>query len=91
MSCPVPAGDDPPKTLTSPRVTGFGKRLGYAAIQLYRRFLSPFMGGQCRFTPSCSVYGLHAMEKYGFFTACWKTAYRILRCNPWGGHGHDPA
>ncbi len=59
-------------------------------IILYRYTLSAFIGRNCRFAPSCSEYGLEAIEKYGGIKGGYLAAKRILRCNPWGGHGYDP-
>ena len=59
-------------------------------IRFYQRVISPFMLSACRYTPSCSVYGIEAFEKHGFFKGGWLTFRRILSCNPWGGHGFDP-
>ena len=59
-------------------------------IKLYQYLLSPLMGAQCRYTPTCSQYGIEAIKKYGSFKGGWLTLKRIARCNPWGGHGHDP-
>jgi len=44
----------------------------------------------CRFTPSCSAYGLEAIHRHGAIRGGWLTLRRILRCHPWGGWGHDP-
>ena len=59
-------------------------------IKLYQITLSPFIGGACRYTPTCSNYGLEALEKYGAFKGGWLTVKRVLSCNPWGGSGYDP-
>jgi putative membrane protein insertion efficiency factor len=59
-------------------------------VLLYRATLGPYLGGQCRFTPTCSEYAIGAIEKYGAFRGAWKAARRIARCHPWGGHGYDP-
>lgn len=61
-----------------------------ALIKLYQWILSPWLGGQCRFTPTCSAYSLQAFKKYGVFKGLWLTARRIARCHPWGGKGYDP-
>ena len=61
-----------------------------ALIRLYKLFLSPYMGRQCRFTPTCSTYALEAISKYGIIKGGWLSIRRILRCNPWGGSGYDP-
>ena len=59
-------------------------------IRFYQYFISPLLGSSCRYTPTCSQYGVEAITKYGPFKGGWLTLKRIGRCNPWGGHGHDP-
>ncbi|MFT3703224.1 MAG: membrane protein insertion efficiency factor YidD [Agriterribacter sp.] len=59
-------------------------------IKLYQLIISPILGPKCRFTPSCSQYGIEALKKHGVFKGLWLTARRIARCHPWGGHGYDP-
>jgi len=59
-------------------------------IRIYQYVLSPLMGTQCRYTPTCSQYGIEAIKKHGSFKGGWLTLKRIASCNPWGGHGHDP-
>jgi len=59
-------------------------------IKIYQNLLSPLLGAQCRYTPTCSQYGVEAIKKHGAFKGGWLTLKRIGRCNPWGGHGHDP-
>ncbi|MBP6303214.1 MAG: membrane protein insertion efficiency factor YidD [Bacteroidia bacterium] len=59
-------------------------------IKLYRTLISPLLPNACRFTPTCSDYGIQAFKKYGPFKGLIKTAGRISRCHPWGGHGNDP-
>ena len=61
-----------------------------ALIKLYQWIISPWLGSRCRYTPTCSQYGIEALKKYGPIKGLWLTGKRILRCNPWGGHGHDP-
>ncbi len=58
-------------------------------ITLYQRILSPYIGGQCRFYPSCSNYARLAYEHDGFFYGTFKTVWRILRCNPLSKGGID--
>ncbi len=48
------------------------------------------MGGQCRYLPTCSEYGLQAYRLHGPIRGTWLTIRRITRCHPWGGHGFDP-
>lgn len=59
-------------------------------IRIYQYTLSPFIGRSCRFTPTCSNYSIEAFKKYGPFKGTYLSVKRILRCNPWGGHGYDP-
>jgi putative membrane protein insertion efficiency factor len=59
-------------------------------IKIYQVAVSPLLGPKCRFTPSCSNYAKEALVKYGVFKGGWLAINRIVRCHPWGGHGHDP-
>ncbi|WP_082126331.1 membrane protein insertion efficiency factor YidD [Aurantiacibacter marinus] len=51
---------------------------------------SRILPASCRFQPSCSAYAIEALNKHGAIRGGWLAAKRILRCHPWGGHGHDP-
>jgi putative membrane protein insertion efficiency factor len=68
----------------------FVSALFIGIIKLYQYTLSPILGASCRFTPTCSHYGVEAIRKYGPFKGGWLTLKRIGRCHPWGGHGPDP-
>ncbi|MFV0408761.1 MAG: membrane protein insertion efficiency factor YidD [Paracoccus sp. (in: a-proteobacteria)] len=59
-------------------------------VRAYRLLLSPWIGHACRFQPTCSAYALEALEHHGAIRGSWLAARRIVRCNPWGGHGYDP-
>lgn len=59
-------------------------------VRFYRLFISPLTPPSCRFTPTCSVYAMEALQKHGPFKGLWLTLRRILRCHPWGGSGYDP-
>jgi len=59
-------------------------------IKLYQWIISPWLGSKCRYTPTCSHYGIEALKKYGPIKGLWLTIKRISRCHPWGGHGYDP-
>ncbi|PIV89504.1 MAG: membrane protein insertion efficiency factor YidD [Hydrogenophilales bacterium CG17_big_fil_post_rev_8_21_14_2_50_63_12] len=59
-------------------------------IRGYQLLLSPFIGNQCRFTPTCSHYAREAVEKYGAIKGAWMAVRRISRCHPWHPGGHDP-
>lgn len=59
-------------------------------VRCYQVFLSPILGGHCRFTPSCSHYFIGAVEKHGPLKGAWMGIARICRCHPWHPGGHDP-
>ena len=59
-------------------------------VRVYQIFLSPIMGQQCRFSPTCSAYFIEAVEKYGAVVGSAKGIWRIFRCNPVHSGGHDP-
>lgn len=66
------------------------KALAILLIRFYQLVLSPYLGGRCRFVPSCSHYALEAFETHGSGRAGWLSLRRICRCHPFGGHGYDP-
>lgn len=59
-------------------------------IRIYQYVISPAIGPKCRYTPTCSQYGVQALEKYGLIKGGWLAIKRISRCRPGGGHGYDP-
>jgi len=59
-------------------------------IRVYQLSISPILGQNCRYTPTCSQYSVEAINKYGPLKGGWLAIKRILSCHPWGGHGHDP-
>ncbi len=61
-----------------------------ALIRAYRYLLSPWIGNQCRFTPTCSAYAMQAIELYGAGRGSWLTLRRLLRCHPFCAGGEDP-
>jgi putative membrane protein insertion efficiency factor len=66
------------------------KSLLIGVVKLYRLTLSPWLGNQCRFTPSCSLYSIEALQQHGAAAGSYLTLARIARCNPWCQGGHDP-
>ena len=66
------------------------KRLFIFLIKLYRKYLSPLKTTKCPYIPTCSQYGLEAIEKYGAFKGGLLTLWRIIRCNPFSKGGYDP-
>ena len=66
------------------------KRVLIAIVKGYRLVLSPWLGSACRFTPTCSVYSLEALERHGAAAGAYLTVARIARCHPWCAAGFDP-
>jgi putative membrane protein insertion efficiency factor len=66
------------------------KRLLIALIRFYKAAISPWLGANCRFVPTCSEYAMQAIEKHGALKGSWMAAGRILRCNPFCKGGYDP-
>ncbi len=66
------------------------KQIALLLIKLYQNTISRVLPPSCRFTPSCSVYGYQAIEKYGIFKGGWMAIKRIGRCNPFNPGGYDP-
>ncbi|WP_369727931.1 membrane protein insertion efficiency factor YidD [Cellvibrio sp. BR] len=74
-------------------ITKLNQGLVYIAVKLlhgYRYLLSPWIGNQCRFYPSCSHYSEEAIIKHGFLTGTYLTLRRLLKCHPWHAGGLDP-
>lgn len=59
-------------------------------IKVYQYVISPLFPNACRYTPTCSQYGVESFQKYGLMKGFWLTMKRILRCGPWGASGYDP-
>ena len=66
------------------------KRLLIRLILFYRKYLSPLKSTKCPYFPSCSQYGLEAVERFGFVKGGFLIIWRILRCNPFSKGGYDP-
>lgn len=64
-------------------------RLLSLPVHLYRATLSPLVGHNCRFEPTCSAYALEALARHGARRGGWLVLRRISRCHPWGGAGID--
>lgn len=65
-------------------------KLLVALIQAYRYTLSPMLGRNCRFFPSCSEYALDALRRHGAVRGTWLAMRRVARCHPWHPGGFDP-
>jgi hypothetical protein len=61
-----------------------------AMVRLYQVTLSPLVGWNCRFQPTCSHYMIEAVRKYGFLRGAWRGVCRIARCHPLHAGGYDP-
>lgn len=65
------------------------QRLLIAIVRAYRLLLSPWLGGACRFSPTCSVYAIEALQTHGAAQGSYLTLRRLARCHPWCAGGHD--
>lgn len=61
-----------------------------SAVRVYQFTLSPIVGRQCRFTPTCSNYFIGAVRKHGAVRGAWRGLWRICRCHPFHPGGYDP-
>lgn len=66
------------------------KKIIIAIIKAYHKYISPILPGACRFTPTCSVYTVEAIESFGIIRGLLLGFLRILRCNPFCRGGYDP-
>jgi putative membrane protein insertion efficiency factor len=66
------------------------KKLLMAIFKAYQYAISPFLGQNCRYFPSCSEYAVEAVEKHGALKGSWLSAKRLCRCHPWHPGGYDP-
>jgi len=66
------------------------KKLFILPIRFYQIAISPMLGKNCRFTPTCSHYTIEAINEWGALKGIWLGMKRIGKCHPWGPDGHDP-
>lgn len=59
-------------------------------VRIYQYTISPLLGANCRYTPTCSGYAVEALQVHGPIKGSYLSIKRILSCHPWGGHGYDP-
>lgn len=65
------------------------KTISVFLIKIYQKFLSPLLGNNCRYTPTCSQYAIEAIQKHGVIKGMLLGVWRILRCNPFSKGGFD--
>ena len=66
------------------------RRVLTSLIRFYQYAVSPLLGSNCRFYPSCSCYAHEAVNVHGALRGSWLSVRRILRCHPWHPGGYDP-
>ena len=71
-------------------VTAIPSAILIGFVRIYQKTLSPFIGRNCRFHPTCSIYFIEAVRKYGACSGAWRGLRRILRCHPFHSGGYDP-
>ena len=59
-------------------------------IRGYQLIISPLLGSNCRFMPTCSEYAMESLRSHGLINGSYLTIKRIGKCHPWGSHGYDP-
>lgn len=59
-------------------------------VRVYQVALGPWLGGRCRFIPTCSAYSIDALTTHGPIRGAWLTVRRLAKCHPLGSHGYDP-
>ena len=71
-------------------IKNIGTKCVINLIDIYKYLISPLLGNNCRFLPTCSEYTKDSIVKFGLVKGCWLGLKRILKCHPWGKGGYDP-
>lgn len=71
-------------------ISKFFKKLFILPVRFYQVAISPLIGNNCRFSPTCSHYMIRAIEEWGVFKGLYLGIRRLLKCHPWGPSGRDP-
>lgn len=87
---PPPGTGDPAASASPQADTSPGVRAALAALRFYKDAISPLLPSVCRYLPTCSSYSMASYTQYGVARGTVLTAWRLMRCNPWGGRGYDP-
>ena len=64
--------------------------IAHLIVKAYQVVVSPLLGANCRYNPTCSAYALEALKKFGIIKGGLLSIKRVAKCHPWGGSGHDP-
>jgi putative membrane protein insertion efficiency factor len=72
------------------KITQVPKKITLGLIKAYQNYLSPLLGNNCRFQPSCSFYAIEAINRFGLIKGGWLASKRILKCHPLNRGGFDP-
>ena len=73
-----------------PGAAGTAARVAIGLIRGYQAALSPWLGANCRYHPTCSAYAIEAIARFGVLRGSWMALRRIARCHPWARSGVDP-
>ena len=71
-------------------IVNFIKKIMIILIRFYQLCISPMLGNNCRYYPTCAQYAIEAIEKKGIIRGSWMAVKRICRCHPWHDGGYDP-
>jgi putative membrane protein insertion efficiency factor len=71
-------------------VTSLARRIAIAPIRVYQRVISPTLPRRCKYEPTCSMYAVQAIRRFGILRGLVLAAWRLLRCNPFSHGGFDP-
>lgn len=66
------------------------QKIAISFVKGYQRWLSPLLGQNCRFQPTCSFYAIESINRFGVIKGCWLASKRILKCHPLNAGGFDP-
>jgi uncharacterized protein len=73
-----------------PPASSVAQRMLLGLVRGYQLALSPWLGGRCRYEPTCSAYAVEALERFGAWRGTLLALRRLARCHPWGRSGYDP-
>ena len=71
-------------------MAALARRAAIAPIRVYQRVISPALPRRCKYEPTCSLYAVQAIRRFGILRGLVLAAWRLLRCNPFSHGGFDP-